>query len=89
MNRVVLVVAIVLAVCADFIATIPTIIKTYKEPYSETPIAWLAVTVAGTLSIFSTTLFDIANLLYPLYLVAIAGLVWGLAYFGRRVKSVS
>ncbi|MDE1924606.1 MAG: hypothetical protein KGH79_00275 [Patescibacteria group bacterium] len=78
--------ALVLAVSADLLASIPTIVKTYKEPQSETAVAWYLVTVASALGILSTTKIDIANLIYPIYFFIITGSIGSLAFFGQRFQ---
>jgi len=78
--------AILMAVIADFIATIPTIIKTRKEPFSENTFAWFLLVIAASLAAVSTTKFDAANLLWPVYSILVAALITGLAYFGQRLK---
>ncbi len=78
------VLAIAGVVIADFIALIPTIAKTWREPFSESAISWLILTVAAILAIFSTVKIDFANLLYPVYAVLSSLIVVCLAYFGQR-----
>jgi hypothetical protein len=81
------VMAILMAVVADFIALIPTIWKTYKEPFSETAVAWLLLAIAAILAIISTTKFDAPNLLYPAYSAISALVVAALAHFGQRLNN--
>ena len=58
--------AILLTVVADFIGLMPTAVKTWKEPFSESAVACLLVIAAG-LAMASTEKIDVANLLYPAY----------------------
>jgi hypothetical protein len=62
------IIAIACAVIADLAFGIPTIIKTYKNPKSETYIAWLSCSLAGLLSLFAIKSFSLSLFLYPLYL---------------------
>lgn len=62
------IIAIICAVLADLFFGIPTIIKAYKNPKSELPIAWLACMIAGLLSLFAVRSFSLVDFLYPLYL---------------------
>lgn len=57
--------AIECAVVADQMAGIPTIAKTYRDPWSEIPYTWLMVAGAAALSIASTTIFNLENLIFP------------------------
>ena len=61
--------AIVLSIIADFSVTIPTIIKTYKDPASEPSRLWVLYVIGATLEIVATQQFTIYNLLFPIYTV--------------------
>lgn len=60
--------AIICSIVADLSFGIPTIIKAYKNPKSELPIAWLSCSIAGLLSLFAVKNLAIGQFLYPLYL---------------------
>ena len=77
------VLAIVLAIIGDFFASLPTVAKTYREPRSEHLTAWALITVASVLGVLSADP-DAANLAFPVYLVAMNGAIFSLAYFGRK-----
>ncbi len=77
--------AIIFAVVADAMAAIPTIIKAYRDPWSELPITWIIIAVAALLGIFSTTIFNTVNLLFPAYLLLVNGLTGVVAFLGRRL----
>lgn len=62
------IIALVLAIIADFSFGLPTIIKTYKNPESETYFAWLASTASGLLSLFAIENFNFSEVAYPAYL---------------------
>lgn len=62
------IIAIICAVMADLFFGIPTLIKAYKNPKTELPIAWLACSIAGLLSLFAVKSFVASDFLYPLYL---------------------
>lgn len=79
------VLAISFAIVADAMAAIPTLVKAYRDPWSEHPDAWLIVAVGALLSIFSSTIFNAANLLFPSYLLVVNGTTGILALVGRRV----
>jgi hypothetical protein len=71
--------AIIFALIADMLAAIPTIVKTYYDPRSELPLGWFMVAFGGVLGIASNTIFDLPNLLFPVYVVLINGTVGVLA----------
>lgn len=62
------IIAIAFAVLADLFFGIPTIIKAYKNPKTELPIAWLSCSIAGLLSLFAVQSFAVSEFIYPLYL---------------------
>ncbi|MBI2474271.1 MAG: hypothetical protein HYV68_01080 [Candidatus Taylorbacteria bacterium] len=64
-------VGLLLAIVADLLATVPTIVKTYKEPRSESLPAWLMSIVASVLALISTTRLDVANVAYPIYFIGV------------------
>ncbi|MBX4189608.1 hypothetical protein KW785_03405 [Candidatus Parcubacteria bacterium] len=81
------VLAIIFAIIADLMAAVPTVVKAYKDPWSEIPTAWFMIAAAALLGIASSTIFDLPNLLFPTYLFLINGTVGVLAFFGRRFKT--
>jgi hypothetical protein len=62
------IIALILAIIADLSFGLPTIIKTYKNPESETYFAWLASTTSGLLSLFAVEHFNFSEVAYPAYL---------------------
>lgn len=62
------IIALVLAIIADLSFGLPTIIKTYKSPESETYFAWLASTASGFLSLLAIESFNFSEVAYPAYL---------------------
>jgi uncharacterized membrane protein YoaK (UPF0700 family) len=80
------VLAIAFAIIADAMAAIPTLVKTYRDPWSEHPTMWLIVALGALLSILSTTIFNLPNLLFPAYLLAVNGTTGILALVGRSLK---
>ncbi len=82
-------IAIFFSIIADLVASIPTIIKTFRDPQSEIPGPWFIVAFGALLGIISTTIFDLSNLLFPAYILMINGTVGAIAFFGRRLRQVS
>jgi hypothetical protein len=68
-------IAIVLAVGADCIAYIPTIVKVYREPRSENPSYWMILILADVLALISLTKFDLANMIFPIAYGVMASLI--------------
>jgi hypothetical protein len=77
--------AIGLAVVADFLAGFPTLVKSYKDPKSEEPTQFFIIAIAALLGIFATTIFDPANLIFPIYLFGINAAIGGTAFVRARM----
>ncbi len=60
--------AIIFALIADILAGIPTIVKTYRDPKSELALGWFMVAFGASLSLISNTIFDLPNLLFPVWI---------------------
>jgi len=75
--------AIIFALIADILAGIPTVVKTYRDPKSEIPIGWFMVAAGAVLGIISNTVFDLANMLFPVYVLIINTTVGTLALRGE------
>ncbi|HSX15280.1 MAG TPA: hypothetical protein VLF40_00650 [Candidatus Saccharimonadales bacterium] len=73
-----------IAVIIDGIGAVPTIIKTYKHPETETYIQWMLAGVAGILTVLAVTRLDWALIIYPLYVVVANGAIVGTKYFRER-----
>ena len=58
-------IALIIIILVDSIGTILTVIKSYKDPGSETMTIWLCVALAGVLAMLSVGKFSPVLLLYP------------------------
>jgi hypothetical protein len=83
------IIAIIFAILADFCFGLPTIIKAFKNPKSETYFVWLASTVSGLLSLFAIKQYTFSEIAYPLYLFIfdIIVLLLVLKIIKKRLKS--
>lgn len=63
--------ALHLSVLADLIAFMPTLVKTWHKPKSETPIFFITGIIAPMLNIAATGRYSYAVLLFPVYLALI------------------
>ena len=68
-------IALVCAVVADFCFGMPTVIKTWKDPLSETPFVWIMATLSGLVSLFALRNFTFSEAVYPVYLFCFDALV--------------
>lgn len=63
------VLALAITIFIDFCGVVPTLRKAYVDPHSETLSTWLIVGVGAIFGAFAVGKFDIALLLYPVYLI--------------------
>ena len=68
-------VALILVVLTDIIVSIPTIVKSYHYPESEDLTAWSLSTIGALLAILTISTFDLANVLYPIWLLFSIGTI--------------
>lgn len=66
--------ALILSVIADLIAFSPTLIKTWRQPWTETPLFFFTMVIASPLNIIAAGTYSFGVLLFPVYL-AVANLV--------------
>ncbi len=78
--------ALIFSVVADCIAAIPTLVKSYKDPSSETASSYLLVVAGALFALLSSRLWNLPNLLWPAYLFALNGSIFCLVLFGQRLK---
>ena len=69
------IIALVCAITADFCFGLPTIVKTYKNPSTETPFVWATATISGFLSLFAVKSLVFHEIGYPLFLFIYDGVV--------------
>lgn len=62
------IIALLGVIVADFAGTVPTLLKTYRLPGSETTITWFMLGTSSLLAIFSAGSWKFDLILYPAYL---------------------
>lgn len=68
---------------ADFVAALPTLVKTWKDPFSEAALPWAMICLAAILGTLSSTIIDVENLALPIYLAFINGTIAIMAFHGQ------
>ena len=58
-----------------FLGALPTLWKTYRDPASESILAWRLFFVANTLNLAAIGVWDFRTAAYPVYAVAISGMM--------------
>jgi hypothetical protein len=77
-------VSTVLAVAIDAVACLPTLIKTYRSPETETYAQWMISGTAGLIAAFAVTRIEWVLLLYPTYVFVMNGMIVAAKYSGER-----
>ena len=79
--------AIVLVVLANMLAALPTLLKSWSHPETETGISYLTSLIGAASAFFVLEAFSFAELAYPTYL-AIQGAVFVLVIYRARLSRV-
>lgn len=64
-------VAIIGAIVADFLAAVPTLVKGWKAPETETAAAYLGAVISATITLLTVTTWNAQQAAFPLYLACI------------------
>lgn len=79
-------VALYIVIFIDAIGAWLTVLKTYKDPGSETLISWVLYGTSGILAMISVGSFNLILLAYPFYIVLANYAVVFAIIFGRKKK---
>ena len=60
--------AFVFAIIADLFASIPTIVKSWKSPYSESPLLYVISSFGNIIALLTITTWSIVSYGFPIYL---------------------
>jgi hypothetical protein len=82
------VVAVYLTTLIDAMGGYLTVIKSYEEPDTETPVTWAMSAIAGFFALLSVGRLDASLLAYPLYIFLINGAVVIAILLGRRARQL-
>ena len=77
--------ALLIVMAIDLIGYGLTFAKTWRAPHTETLIAWVLSGVAGTLGVLAVGDWDLAKLIYPLYITVVNWLLALMIMYRRRV----
>lgn len=82
-------IAIVFSIIADALAALPTIIKSYNEPESESSFAFLLASIGTLITLLSIQNWDFANAGFLLYILFANVLIFCLIYFKFKQRKTS
>jgi hypothetical protein len=74
-------IAIIFGILADLLAYLPTMLKAYKAPETESLQAYLFGTIAGLITLLTLRTMTFAYIAFPLYLFLANGICVAILYF--------
>ena len=74
-------VAIIFAILADFLAGVPTIIKSFKFPETENAFAYFTGVLAAPITVLTITHWTFSNYAFPIYIFFMNLLIFSLIKF--------
>ena len=74
-------IAIVFSILADGLASIPTVVKSYREPGTESYSAYLATALSAGITLLTTTTWNFAHFAFPAYIFLMFTLIFVLVKF--------
>jgi hypothetical protein len=81
--------ALLFSLLADMLASIPTLIKSYRHPHSESWIAYAVSTLGFGISFLSVQTYDFENTAFVAYIFLLNGLLAVLASRSRKPKQAT
>ena len=77
--------ALHLSVIADMVAFTPTLLKTWRQPWTETPVYFLSMVIASPLNIIAAGTYRYGVLLFPTYIGVVNLLEAVLIIYRQRI----
>lgn len=71
-------IAIVFSIVADIFAALPTLVKAYKAPQTESMKSYFLAIIGGFLTFFTINTWDFATYGFPLYLIVINTIIFSI-----------
>lgn len=68
--------AIGLSIISDIMACLPTIIKSWKHPETESPLGWIGFVVASWTGVLAIETWSFSEVAFPLYLAICNTVMW-------------
>ena len=81
-------IAIIFSILADGLAAMPTIVKSFNYPETESAWPYFASTISAILTLLTVKVWNIANIAFPLYIVLITLVIFSLVHFklGKQIR---
>ncbi len=74
-------IAIVFSIIADGMAALPTIVKSYSYPETESGWPYITGSISATLTLLTIKFWTFANFGFPLYILIIDSIIFALVHF--------
>jgi len=80
-------IAIAFSIMADGLAAAPTVVKSWKEPETESYLVFLFAAISATITLLTIDTWNFAHVGFPIYILGICGLLFALIKFklGKRL----
>lgn len=81
-------IAIIFSILADGLAAIPTLVKSFNYPETESAWPYFTSTISAILTLLTVKVWNIANIAFPLYIVLITLVIFSLVQFklGKQIR---
>ena len=81
-------IAIIFSILADALAALPTVVKSFNYPETESAWPYFASTISAILTLLTVKVWNIANIAFPLYIVLITLVIFSLVHFklGKQIR---
>ena len=81
-------IAIIFSILADALAALPTVVKSFNYPETESAWPYFASTISAILTPLTVTVWNVANVAFPLYIVLITLVIFSLVQFklGKQIR---
>ncbi|MBP6854992.1 MAG: hypothetical protein KBD26_01540 [Candidatus Pacebacteria bacterium] len=79
-------ISVIIVVCIDLIAFIPTLRKTWEKPSTETPVLYSMNVVRHILTLFSLQAYNIATMLHSIFMIILNTIMAGIIIGGKYKK---
>jgi hypothetical protein len=81
-------IAIIFSILADGLAAMPTVVKSFNYPETESAWPYFSSTISAILTLLTIKVWNIANIGFPLYIVLITLVIFALVQFklGKQIR---
>jgi len=81
-------IAILFSIIADGLAAIPTVVKSFHYPETESAVPFIASAISAVLTLLTITVWNLANVAFPLYIAFITLVIFSLVQFklGKHIR---